>query len=454
MNLAKVSRENRTPLIEVNDVSKRFRLQRESQRSIQDMFIRLWKRDFPKPDYFWPLRNISMSVYPGDSVGILGQNGSGKSTLLKVITGVLPPTSGQVRIHGRIASLLELGAGFHPDLTGRENVYLNGSIYGMDSDTIEARLEQIIDFAEIGDFIDTPVKHYSSGMYVRLGFAVAVHTSPDILIVDEVLTVGDQIFQQKCMQRIMEMKEAGIAILLVSHNTEDIRRLCERAVWLHNSEVRADGSAFDVVDDYLAYTNELYYARRRAEQVTVQEEALPAAEALPAEENQILFQPEIRRWGTYDAEIVEVKLCNAKGEEADQFERGDTLVLQVRYETKMRISKPTFGLAIYRQDGSHVNGPNSADEGYELDAIDGAGCMEYRIENLPLNPGRYEFTVAIYNRTSTVAHDHHHRMYPFEVKPPRGRSEEGVVHIAATWSHIPSGEPATVDTRLTTQQAG
>jgi ABC-type polysaccharide/polyol phosphate transport system ATPase subunit len=411
------------PLIDVVDVCKRFRLQREKQRSIQDAFIHFWRRSQSAPEYFWPLRNLSLRVCAGDSIGVLGQNGSGKSTLLKVITGVLPPTSGRVEIHGRVASLLELGAGFHPDLTGRENVFLNGSIYGMDSATIRRRLDQIVDFAEIGDFIDTPVKHYSSGMYVRLGFSVAVHTVPEVLIVDEVLTVGDQIFQQKCMQRIHEMKAAGVAIILVSHNLEDIRRLCDHAIWLQNGDVRAAGPAAEIVDDYLAYTNELYYTRRRAEQ---------AAENDPVAEE---TSTDTRRWGTHQAEIVQVELCNGQGQPADRFHQGDLLSVRMHYVAHERLVQPRFGLAIYRQDGAHVNGPNSVGEGYHLDAIEGSGWMEYKIEALPLNAGRYELTAAIYDRTASVAIDHHHRMYSFEIVRPRGWSEEGVVHIPATWQH-------------------
>lgn len=412
------------PLIEVVDVSKRFRLQREAQRSIQDAFIHLWKRCHSQADYFWPLRNLSLRVCAGDSIGILGQNGSGKSTLLKVITGVLPPTSGSIRINGRIASLLELGAGFHPDLTGRENVFLNGSIYGMDRATIRRKLDRIIDFAEIGDFIDTPVKHYSSGMYVRLAFSVAIHTEPEVLIVDEVLTVGDQIFQQKCMQRIWEMKASGIAIILVSHNLEDIRRLCDHAMWLQNGDIRAFGPSLDVVDDYLAYTNDLYYTKRRAEQAGAAETKQPAKET------------EKRRWGTHQAEIVRIELCDEQGAIADQFRQDAALSVRIHYVSHEPIERPTFGLAIYRQDGAHVNGPNSIDEGYDLELIDGEGVMEYQIEHLPLNPGKYELTAAIYNHNSTVAIDHHHRMVAFEVIRPRGRSEEGVVHIPATWRHM------------------
>ena len=420
------SRQCAVPLIEVVNVSKRFRLQRETQRSIQDVFVHLWRRKSPEADYFWPLRNLSLHVCPGDSIGVLGQNGSGKSTLLKVITGVLPPTSGQVHINGRIASLLELGAGFHPDLTGRENVFLNGSIYGMNSATIHRKLDQIIDFAEIGNFIDSPVKHYSSGMYVRLAFSVAIHTEPEVLIVDEVLTVGDQIFQQKCMQRIWEMKSSGIAIILVSHNLEDIRRLCSHAIWLQNGEVRAEGASLDIVDDYLAYTNELYYSKRRAEQAAASEDAQPVAET------------ENRRWGTRQAEIVRVELSDEQGQPSEQFRQGGAMIVRIHYVSPERIIQPRFGLAIYRQDGAHVNGPNSVDEGFALDALEGEGVIEYRIDRLPLNPGHFELTAAIYNHNATVAIDHHHRMYQFEVRQPRGRSEEGVVHIPATWRHVPA----------------
>lgn len=414
-----------SPLLELISVSKRFQLKTEHHRSIQDSFVRFWRRQRKPADEFWPLRNVSLSLHAGESIGILGQNGSGKSTLLKILTGVLQPTSGQVHTRGRIAALLELGAGFHPELTGRENIYLNGSVYGIGRREMQHQLENIINFAELGDFIDMPVKHYSSGMYVRLGFAVAIHTEPEVLVVDEVLTVGDQIFQQKCMQRIWEMKAAGVAIVLVSHNLEDIRRLCQRAIWLHEGEVRADGAAGDVADDYLAYTNELYYTKRRAELVSA------------AEESQATTESDKRRWGTHRAEIVRVELCDDQNQPTDRFGQGAALLVRIHYVCHEPIRRPRFGLAIYRQDGTHVNGPNSVDDGYPLERIEGEGVMEYRIDHLPLNPGRYELTVAIYNQNATIAIDHHHRMYPFEISQPRGRSEEGVVHIPATWRHMP-----------------
>lgn len=411
------------PLIEVVDVSKRFRLQREYQRSFQEVFIRFWKRRRHESEYFWPLRDVSLQVCPGDSIGILGQNGSGKSTLLKVITGVLPPTSGQVNIRGRIASLLELGAGFHPDLTGRENVFLNGSIYGMSSDTIRSKMDQIIEFAEIGDFIDTPVKHYSSGMYVRLGFSVAIHTEPEVMIIDEVLTVGDQVFQQKCMQRILEMKAAGVAIILVSHSIEDIRRLCNRAIWLHGGSIRAGGASSDVVDEYLLYSQNVFYAKQRSDNAEVSADASDIHH---------------RRWGTYQAEIVQVELCDADGNPLNCVQHGGTLCVRLHYVVHEPIHKPAFGVAIYRQDGAHVNGPNSFADGYPLEVVDGTGVMEYWIDQVPLNPGRFELTAAIYSHDLTVAFDHHHRMYPFDVVVAHGRGEDGVVHIPARWNHSES----------------
>ena len=434
-----LDRSGDRPLIELINVSKYFRLEKERNRSMQDAFIRLWRRKPNPVDEFWPLRDISFSVAAGDSIGILGQNGSGKSTLLKILTGVLQPTAGNVHVYGRMAALLELGAGFHPELTGRENIFLNGSVYGLGRKEMRRKLDSIIDFAEIGEFIDVPVKHYSSGMYVRLGFAVAIHTEPDILVVDEVLTVGDQIFQQKCMERIWEMKNAGVAIVLVSHNLEDIRRLCTRAIWLHEGLPRANGPAMDVVDEYLMYSNELYYAQRHARLHEVEAEEEAAVEEVAPAANP-------KRWGSHDAEIVRVELLDAYGREQERFHQGDALCVRIHYQTHQPIPTPAFGLAIYRNDGAHINGPNSVMEGYHIAAIDGAGYVDYLVAALPLNPGAFELTVAIYNRDSTIAIDHHHRMYPFIVAPTSAHSEAGVIHLPANWRHQalqPEAQPQT-----------
>ncbi len=413
------------PLIEVQHVAKRFATHRERARSLQQAFIRLIQRaPVPEHNFFWPLRDVSLTVRRGDTIGIVGPNGSGKSTLLKLITGILEPTSGAIHVRGRVSSLLELGAGFHPDLTGRENIYLNGSIYGLNRQQMDARLDEIIDFAELGDFIDTPVKHYSSGMYVRLGFAVAIHTEPDILIVDEVLTVGDQGFQQKCLERIYELKRRGIAILLVSHSLSDLEQLCDRAVWIHEGYVRQDGASAEVVDRYLAFANDRYY-ERRAERQAGRDADAPRIEQSES------------RWGTGQAEITGVELLDGNGQPSHHFDTDGPLHLRLRYQTHEPIERPAFGLAIYRRDGVHINGPNSVHEGVAIDKIDGAGTVDYVIEELPLQAGHYEFTVALYNTDSTVAFDHHHRLYPFEVRTPAARRAEGVVHLDARWQHAP-----------------
>ncbi|MEZ4584749.1 MAG: Wzt carbohydrate-binding domain-containing protein, partial [Caldilineaceae bacterium] len=278
-------------------------------------------------------------------------------------------------------------------------------------------------FAELGDFIDTPVKHYSSGMYVRLGFSVAIHTDPDVLIVDEVLTVGDQVFQQKCLERIYDMKRAGVAIILVSHSLADVQRLCDRAIWLDQGLVRADGPSIGVVDEYLADANDRYYQQRRKREVEK-----------PPDEFTIQTTPQ--RWGTGDAVIAKVEILGKDGTTPENFRTGDMKRMREHYKTRKPIDTPTFGLAIYRRDGAHVNGPNSIDAGYRVPQIDGGGVMEYTIDALPLNPGHFELTAAIYNHDSSVAMDHHHRLYRFEVRSPTLRHEEGLVHIPATWHHV------------------
>ncbi len=427
------SRDSVRPLIELKSISKRFRIRREQQRSLQDSFIRLLRRQRDPHEFFWPLRDVSFSVYPGDSIGILGPNGSGKSTLLKLITGILDPTSGQIQVRGRVSSLLELGAGFHPDLTGRENIYLNGSVHGLSRKDMQKRLKGIIDFAELGDFIDTPVKHYSSGMYVRLGFAVAIHTDPEVLVVDEVLTVGDQVFQQKCLERIFELKRKGVAIVLVSHSLADVERLCDRAIWLHEGLVRGDGEALHVVDDYTAFANDLYYHGRRERQEQEQEEKEEIAE-------EFIIASSEQRWGTGEAIIDNVEILAETDVVPEYFSTGDQLRLRIHYRTREPIELPAFGLALYRRDGVHINGPNSVQAGYHIPAIDGSGTMEYTIDALPLNPGYYEVTVALYNQDSTLAFDHHHRMYEFEIRAATVRTEDGVLHIPAQWRHLADNE--------------
>lgn len=234
--------------ITVHEVSKKFRLYSERNQSLKSAIMRGRKGIHNE---FWALKNISFSIPQGSTFGLIGGNGSGKSTLLKCLANIYTPTSGSILREGRIAALLEVGSGFHPELSGRENIFLNGSILGMSRKEISKQLDEIIDFSGVGDFIDQPVKNYSSGMYVRLGFSVAIHVDPDILIVDEVLAVGDAIFQKKCQQKFSQLKKENKTIVLVSHSMETVREMCDQVAWLAKGELVAFGQASDVIPDYL-----------------------------------------------------------------------------------------------------------------------------------------------------------------------------------------------------------
>jgi len=397
-----------TPAVRFDNVSKRFSLDIDRPRSLQEMFVQ--RRIRAEAEWFWALRNVSFSIEPGEHVGLIGSNGSGKSTLLKLISRVIRPTTGSITTQGRVAGLLELGTGFHPDLTGRENIFLNASILGIPRLETKRQLDDIIDFADIGPFIDVPVRNYSSGMVVRLGFAITTALQPEVLLIDEVLAVGDQNFQRKCIARLEDLQTRGVTLLLVSHGLGQIRELCNRTIWLAQGAIKADGET-DLVS--AEYSNA----------------------QLAAEKKLTVVETQQNRFGTHQAEITRVELLQADGTVPVYFTAGETFRLCLHYHAPQRIERPTFGLAFYRRDGVHVNGPNSVRDGYEIPFLDGTGRVEYVIDQLPLNPGRYELTVAIYNTDSTVAIDHHHRLYPFEVRSRTGWNEEGVVHIPAQWQH-------------------
>jgi lipopolysaccharide transport system ATP-binding protein len=406
-------------IVRFEQVSKRFCLHYERPRSFQEQLIHLFQRKRTTRETFWALRDISFTVEQGETFGLIGPNGAGKSTILKLIARILDPTSGRIWIDGRVGALLELGAGFHPDLTGRENIYLNGSILGLSRPEIRRKMDEIVAFAELDRFIDVPVKHYSSGMYVRLGFAIAVHTDPEILLVDEVLSVGDLAFQQKCLDRIHELQREGVSIVLVSHSLDVVRQMCHRALWLEKAQIAAIGEADDVIGAYLA---------------NVQQASAEAAARVqhfpPGQHGQ--------RWGSQEAQITEVAFCDGNGTLKNGFLWGEQLRARIRYVAHERVQNPTFGVAIYNETGDNLVGPNSADSGYEIEAIEGHGEVHY-IVALPLRPGTYHFTAAIYDRNSVHPFDHHHRMYTFRVlSPPDLRPPEGLVQLPCRWEHHPA----------------
>jgi len=401
--------------VEFRNVSKRFTLHHDRPGALREVFFHLLHGQWHQPsETLWALRDIDFTVEEGTTLGLIGPNGSGKSTALKLAGGILEPTQGEVRANGRVAALIELGAGFHPELTGRENVYLNGAILGLSRRELERKFDDIVAFSELERFIDMPVKHYSAGMYMRLGFAVAINVDPDILLTDEILAVGDQSFQAKCMERIGQVKRSGVTILFVSHNLDAVRSLCSKSVWLDGGRVAASGPTDQVISAYLA-------------SVAVKEETRLAAQQTQEREED--------HWGSGEATILDVRFLDAYGRERHVFFSDEPMRARVRYQAQRRIEKPVFGVAIYRSDGIHVNGPNTRFSGYDIDCIEGEGEIDYVVESLALLEGSYDFSAAIYDYECVHPYDHQHRTYKFLVQRGAVSESYGLVYMPSHWEH-------------------
>ncbi|GAB4122730.1 MAG: ABC transporter ATP-binding protein [Roseiflexaceae bacterium] len=408
-----------SPIIQFEQVSKCFTLHTERRDTIQQQAIGLFQPR-ARGEEFWALRDISFQVNRGESLALVGHNGAGKSTILKLMTRILEPTSGHVQLHGRVAALLELGSGFHPDLSGRENVFLYGSLMGFGRREMEGRLAEIADFAEIGRFIDTEVKHYSSGMYTRLAFAVATAVDPDILITDEVLAVGDEAFQRKCMERIFEFRQRGKTIVFVSHALETVRTLCDRAVWLEGGQALMVGTAGEVVDAYLESVN-----RREQERLAAERGHADAGDAT--------------RRGTREIEIVAVELLGPQGTPQSVFRTHEAVTIRMHYQVHTPVERPVFGVALHHEGGLWLSGPNSRFDGVAIETLHGRGYIDYRIESLPLLTGRYLVSAAVYDDAMLHPYDHHDKRYRMVVQGSGVREHYGIVAVDGGW-HIYEGE--------------
>ncbi|MFV9504084.1 MAG: ABC transporter ATP-binding protein [Oscillochloridaceae bacterium umkhey_bin13] len=407
-----------SPVIEFHNVSKRFVLHKEERKTLQERAIGLIRRR-PPGEIFWALRDVSFEVAEGQSLGLVGHNGAGKSTALKLITRILEPTSGYVRTQGRIAALLELGSGFHPELSGRENVYLYGSLMGLNRRDMDRRMEEIVDFADIGSFVDSEIKHYSSGMYTRLAFAVATAVDPDILITDEVLAVGDEAFQRKCMERIYGFRRAGKTIIFVSHALETVRSLCDVAVWLDHGEQRASGPSGEVIDAYLSNVNRQERERLEAERQR------DGTERDEAQDNPF-------RRGSREVEIVRVELLGPDLTEQAVFYAEAPLTIRMHYLARQPIADPVFGIGIHHESGAWLIGPNTGFDQISMPLIAGAGYLDYHLPTLPLNTGRYHISVAAVDTSQTHVYDIHDRLYPLVVQH-HGSDRYGMVLIPGQW---------------------
>ncbi len=352
--------------VEIKNVSKMYKLYHENVKSLKEKILFFGRRGFEE---FWALEDVNIDVEQGETLGIIGANGSGKTTLLKCVTKILYPTRGKIITRGSIAALLELGAGFQPDLTGRENVYLNASILGFSKKEVDRKFDEIVSFAELERFIDNHVRNYSSGMYIRLGFAVAINVDPDILIIDEVLAVGDEAFQRKCIERIEQIQRQGKTIIFVTHNVDLTREICDRVIMLDNGKVVREGAPRDVVNFY----------HKAMESVSSSGER-----------------------GNRQVVIKSVDLLNEKGEPSREFQTGQSMRVRVSYEAEVPVADPVFGFSIEDYRGFTAYGTNTRLKGLKLGTIEGPGAIEFRLSSLPMLEGKYFVSAAIHSRDESV----------------------------------------------------
>ena len=380
------------PPIEVQGIGKSFRRYRARPGSLKQRITNFRV----KAEAFWALRDITFDVAPGSTVGLIGPNGSGKTTLLKIIAGILRPTEGRVVTRGRVAALLELGAGFHPELTGRENVYLNASILGLSRRETDAAFDAIVAFSELEDFIDSQVKFYSSGMFVRLGFSVAVHVDPQILLVDEVLAVGDEGFQRKCLERIEQFQRDGRTIVFVTHAADLVRRICDDAVVLSRGRIHARGEPDHIVREFraLMLRQELPYAREE---------------------------------GTREIEIVSAALVREDGTSADVVMTGEGVILQVDLKAHRPVDDPVVAFALHDGNNQFVFGTNTDWRGKRFRPFEGKKRIRFHLRSLPFVDGQYWVTVGVHSRDATRTYHALEQRFTFGME--RGEENPGRVFV-------------------------
>jgi ABC-type polysaccharide/polyol phosphate transport system ATPase subunit len=393
------------PAIIVDGVSKRFRLYHERNQSLKGAFMRGRRANFTE---LMALDDVSFAVPKGMTYGIIGENGSGKSTMLKCLARILTPDVGKVTTVGKISALLELGAGFHPELTGRDNVYLNGSILGLSKKDIDLRFDEIVDFAfgDTGqqDRIDTPVKDYSSGMYVKLGFSVAINVDPDLLLVDEVLTVGDEQFQRKCAEKFIDLKSSGKTIVIVSHSLGMVRDLCDEVALLDHGKLLATGAAGDVIDTYLGGVEQ---AKRDGEHGM--------------------------RFGEGGATIEAVEILDIEGRPSTGLTTGQPCIFRVHWSAPEPVHKPVWRLEFHTVHGALIGAANTRVHGQVPDIVQGQGSVDYVIDRLMLVQGGYDLSATFFDFECNHPYDVRHRFMRFYVQRGDPPDEDGIVSLGGRW---------------------
>ncbi|MBE0069261.1 ABC transporter ATP-binding protein [Thermoanaerobacterium thermosaccharolyticum] len=429
--------------IEVKNVSKSFKIYHDKPTTLKEKLLFIKNRKY---EIFKALENVSLNIKNGEAIGLIGENGSGKSTLLKLISKIIYPDEGEIITRGKVSSLLELGAGFHPDFTGRENIYVNASIFGFSKKEIENRINDIIDFSELEEFIDNPVRTYSSGMYMRLAFSIAINIDPDILLIDEILAVGDENFQKKCFNKIKEFKNKGITIVIVSHDLGSIQKICDKVIWIDNGNVKAIGEPKRTVDMYLetmAKKNEKIIEKENIEITNklVKNEEIPndnndkkKADLYKSENNDESKKENENRWGNRLVEITDVKLYDNKNEETYVFKSGDECIIKIMYkcnaENLHKVDDICFGIGIFNSDSIACYGTNTFIDRVDKFKIKDNGYVICKVNKLNLVEGKYFLDVACHMENGTP-YDYQKSRLTFSVFSEI--KDVGVAKLEHTW---------------------
>lgn len=413
--------------ISVQGVSKQFRLHRDRPNSIKEAFLR---RKRTAVDEFWALKDVNFEIPKGSFYGLIGHNGSGKSTMLRLMAGIHEPTEGTIAVDGRISALLELGAGFHPDLTGRENIYLNGAILGLSSKQIEDSVDQIIEFSGLEQFIDSPVKMYSSGMHVRLGFAISVNVDPEILLVDEVIAVGDEEFQRRCFDHLYMLRRKGVTIVFVSHASGLVESLCDEVAWLDHGELQMIGGATDVVRSYIDRVN------------SEEAERIEKADDQPASPLETVGEEGTRR-GTGEIRVIHVQYLHYDTHLGrPTANTGEPFIIRLWYEALFPVRDPVFSIGVHHENGTFVSGPSSQLAGIETGLIDqGKGYVDIAFPRWNILPGQYFLSTTITSSDMLHPFDAWERSHKLIVQPGTSAERYGLMDMQPEWAAPVAHEP-------------
>lgn len=418
--------------IEVDHISKSFKIFYDKGHTIKDQVVSSKRRKYEKREV---LKDISFKLKRGEAVGLIGHNGCGKSTTLKLLTRIMYPDSGTITMRGRVSSLIELGAGFHPDMSGRENIYINASIFGLNKKEIDRRLDDIIAFSELEEFIDNPVRTYSSGMYMRLAFAVAINVDADILLIDEILAVGDVAFQAKCFNRLREIKKAGTTIVIVSHSLSQIEQICDRSIWIHDGVIREEGLPRIVDPKYMAYMSQKEERKKKkAEEVTAKEKKAGSQEdktSVDSKHEKEEKAKDTKRWGSREVFMKKITVLDINGKECQTFQNDQPFQIRIDYKAEKKLDDVVFGIAIYRSDQVYIYGSNTLIDYSASNTLEGEGHIDLKIERMPVNASDYTIDLALH-RPDGFNYDFWREACSVTIQ--NVKNEVGIISLPHTWN--------------------